>query len=414
MKIPKISLGAMWFGASISIAEILTGTYAASIGFVDGFLAILIGHILGCSLLFAMAYLGVYLGENSMRVTKHGFGHKGACIFAFLNALQLFGWGSVMIYNGGLAISGNNFDSFAIFEITAIIITVLLIIWLLFIKKESFTINTVTVVLLGVICLILSIILVISTETFKVPNNYTFSMIIEFSVAMPISWLPVIADYTSKHHAKKQNIRFSLVASMSYLIGGCWMYFIGMFSMLKFGADDIYKIMQILPIFGITAFVIIMSTVVNTFIDGVSAGESIASFSKSGKIDKYITIIGVFVLLGGLLMANIMFINNSFVDIYQAFLGLIAAVFAPMATVLIVKVIIFKHDSLPKNWDLSAFIPWIIGFILYELMHYLSIETYIGITLPVIIVTAAISCLFEIIIDSNSQITLSKGRKAIE
>ena len=44
--------GLIWFGAGVSIAEILTGTYFAPLGFRKGLLAILIGHIIGCTMLF--------------------------------------------------------------------------------------------------------------------------------------------------------------------------------------------------------------------------------------------------------------------------------------------------------------------------------------------------------------------------
>ena len=41
--------GLIWFGAGVSIAEILTGTYFAPLGFQKGLLAIIIGHIIGCA-----------------------------------------------------------------------------------------------------------------------------------------------------------------------------------------------------------------------------------------------------------------------------------------------------------------------------------------------------------------------------
>ena len=34
----------IWFGAGVSIAEIVTGTYLASLGMEKGILAIIIGH----------------------------------------------------------------------------------------------------------------------------------------------------------------------------------------------------------------------------------------------------------------------------------------------------------------------------------------------------------------------------------
>ena len=43
--------GMIWFGAGVSIAEILTGTYLAPLGFGRGLAAIIVGHIIGLSLI---------------------------------------------------------------------------------------------------------------------------------------------------------------------------------------------------------------------------------------------------------------------------------------------------------------------------------------------------------------------------
>ena len=49
--------GMIWFGAGVSIAEILTGTYFASLGLRNALLTILIGHLIGCTLLFFAGYI---------------------------------------------------------------------------------------------------------------------------------------------------------------------------------------------------------------------------------------------------------------------------------------------------------------------------------------------------------------------
>jgi hypothetical protein len=43
------SNGLLWFGAAASIAEILTGTLLAPLGFGRGLAAILLGHAVGCA-----------------------------------------------------------------------------------------------------------------------------------------------------------------------------------------------------------------------------------------------------------------------------------------------------------------------------------------------------------------------------
>ena len=50
--------GLIWFGAGVSLAEILTGTYFAPLGFGKGVLAIIIGHIIGCMMLFLAGVIG--------------------------------------------------------------------------------------------------------------------------------------------------------------------------------------------------------------------------------------------------------------------------------------------------------------------------------------------------------------------
>ena len=84
--------GLIWFGAGVSIAEILTGTYFAPLGFSKGLLAILVGHVIGCGMLFLAGLIGGRARKSAMETVKMSFGHKGGLLFALLNILQLVGW----------------------------------------------------------------------------------------------------------------------------------------------------------------------------------------------------------------------------------------------------------------------------------------------------------------------------------
>ena len=68
----------IWFGAAVSIAEILTGTYFAPLGFTKGLLAILVGHVIGCAMFFfagvigylvAFGIVGIFVGPVILAVT---------------------------------------------------------------------------------------------------------------------------------------------------------------------------------------------------------------------------------------------------------------------------------------------------------------------------------------------------------
>ena len=98
--------GLIWFGAGVSLAEILTGTYFASLGMALGMAAILLGHVIGGAMMYLAGLIGGRTGRSAMETVKMSFGHQGGLLFAFLNVLQLVGWTAIMIYDGALAIGG--------------------------------------------------------------------------------------------------------------------------------------------------------------------------------------------------------------------------------------------------------------------------------------------------------------------
>ena len=68
--------GLLWFGAALSIAEIQTGTFFAPLGMPQGITAIVLGHIIGCALLFGAGLIGGQTRKSSMETVKMSFGAK--------------------------------------------------------------------------------------------------------------------------------------------------------------------------------------------------------------------------------------------------------------------------------------------------------------------------------------------------
>ena len=62
--------GLIWFGAGVSIAEILTGTYLTPLGMGKGLLAIIVGHIIGCLMLFLAGVIGGKVRKSAMETVK--------------------------------------------------------------------------------------------------------------------------------------------------------------------------------------------------------------------------------------------------------------------------------------------------------------------------------------------------------
>ena len=120
--------GLVWFGAGVSIAEILTGMALAPLGMEKGIYAILLGHVIGCVLLFLAGVIGGKTGKSSMETVKISFGKYGSIFFAILNVIQLVGWTGIMIYDG--ALSANGIKDIGVW-IWCLVIGGLILIWIL-------------------------------------------------------------------------------------------------------------------------------------------------------------------------------------------------------------------------------------------------------------------------------------------
>ena len=144
--------GLIWFGAGVSIAEILTGTYLASLGMKKGLAAILLGHLIGCVLLFLAGVIGGKVRKSAMETVKISFGQKGSLFFALLNVIQLVGWTAIMIYDGALAVGG----IFAIGRwVWCLVIGALIILWIAVGITDLGWINKVTMAALFILTLVL-------------------------------------------------------------------------------------------------------------------------------------------------------------------------------------------------------------------------------------------------------------------
>ena len=77
LKTSVISNGLLWFGAGISIAEILTGMLVAPLGFRQGAAAIILGHIIGGLIMYGAGLIGARTGLSAMETVRLAFGRNG-------------------------------------------------------------------------------------------------------------------------------------------------------------------------------------------------------------------------------------------------------------------------------------------------------------------------------------------------
>ena len=366
--------GLIWFGAAVSIAEIITGTYFAPLGFKKGLTAILLGHLLGCGLLFFAGVIGGKTRKSSMETVKMSFGEKGSLLFSILNILQLVGWTGIMIYDGALAANGVLDAGHLVW---CLLIGGLIILWIMIGIKNLGKLNTVAMGALFIMTIVLSfVIFKDGSVSSTVSDAMTFGAAVELSVAMPLSWLPLISDYTRD---AKEPVKASFVSSVLYGVVSCWMYLIGMGAALFTGESDIAKILLKAGLGIVGLFVVVFSTVTTTFLDAWSAGISSESVSK--KLNgKWVAIIAAVIGTIG----AIAFPMQNITD----FLYLIGSVFAPMIAVQLATFFVLKADSSSQGYDVVNLVVWLVGFIIYRLL--MNVDIIVGSTLVDIIITMVI------------------------
>lgn len=375
--------GLIWFGAGLSIAEILTGTSFASLGFGKGILAIIIGHIIGCLMLFCAGIIGGKERKSAMDTVTMSFGADGSKFFAFLNVLQLVGWTSIMIYDGALAANG-------IFNtgnwVWCLVIGALIILWVVIGITNLGKINTVAMAALFILTIIMCKVIFFSdTSGVKVSgDSMSFGAAVELAVAMPLSWLPLISDYTRE---AKEPVKATLVSTIVYGIVSCWMYIIGMGAAIFTGESDVAQIMVKAGLGIIGLLIVVFSTVTTTFLDAYSAGissETILSKLNGKYVTIAVTVIGT--------VAAILFPMDDITD----FMYLIGSVFAPMIAIQIADYFILKADKSSKNVDMINAVIWVIGFVLYR--YLMTVDIPVGNTLPDMAVTIVIAVIIGKII----------------
>ena len=367
----------IWFGAAVSIAEILTGTYFASLGFLKGILAIVLGHIIGCGLLFLAGLIGAKTEKSAMETVKMSFGNKGSLFFAILNVLQLVGWTGIMIYDGALATQGILNIGHIIW---CLIIGGLILLWILIGIKNLGKINIIAMSALFIMTIILSFIIFrggISLEGSD--ESMSFGAALELSVAMPLSWLPLISDYTKE---AKEPVKATAASSIIYGLVSTWMYIIGMSAALFTMESDIAQILLKAGLGIVGLLIVVLSTVTTTFLDAYSAGVSTESIMEKilGKwVAVAVTIIGT---AGAILVP---------MDDITAFLYLIGSVFAPMISIQIVDFFILKAGHEKEKFAMSNIFIWLAGFIIYR--NLIKIDAPIGSTIPDMLITMIICVL---------------------
>lgn len=375
--------GLIWLGAAISIAEIYTGALLAPLGTAAGTAAIVIGHAIGGALMYLAALIGARSGRGAMESVSLSFGEKGAKFFAAMNVLQLLGWTAVMIIGGSraAAVVLDPLAGFAGQSVWAVVIGALIALWVALDIENFEKMNRFAMVALFFLTVVLSFVVFRGDGAAAVSGSMTFGAAVELSAAMPLSWLPLISDYT--RDAEKPE-KAALVSTAVYFAASCWMYLVGLGAAIFSGTPDIAQIMLSAGLGLAGVLIIIFSTVTTTFLDAYSGGVSFAViFSGAAEKKAALAICAIGTALAVFTP----------VESYESYLYLISSVFGPMISIMTADFYILKKDCAVPALNARSFALWCAGFVLYRV--FLALDPAIGSTLPTMALTVVMTCAAE-------------------
>ncbi len=371
----------LWAGVAISLAEIWAGGFLAPMGLWLGIAAIVLGHIIGNTFMALGGIIGSEHGIMSMVSVRPSFGIRGSNLAAVLNIVQLIGWASIMLIIGGRAgaMLGKSMGGIlASNSLWIIAIGFGTLIWAQMTGKSIWRVmQKLTVIGLLLLMVLMSGVSLkeFGSGVFDVkPRDMPFMIGLDLVIAMPISWMPLVADYA---RFSKSTAPAFWNTWLGYFLISSWMYVLGLTATLVAGdGDPGALILQLMGGLGLAVpalMMVVFSTITTGFPDVYSAACSAMNISQKFSSRTILWVAGIISILVALVFP---------MEQYENFLFLIGAMFVPLFGVVLTDYFFIRNRQITteslyrpqgpywyaKGFNVVALICWAAGFFVYELI----------------------------------------------
>ncbi|MGA2547739.1 MAG: putative hydroxymethylpyrimidine transporter CytX [Rectinemataceae bacterium] len=358
----------LWGDLGIGLLVMLAGTFLVpGLGLGAALIAILIGTALGCLLLALIGVIGSDSGEPTMVLLRPLLGLRGSFLPTALNALQLIGWTIFEFIVMGVAANTIclrlfGFSSYALWTAVFAVVVVLMGIggpigfvrqWL---EKFAVWIALGTGVWLSYHLL----------TTYDLPSligragdgSLPFWQGVDLVIALPISWLPLVADYN--RFARKASGAFWGTA-IGFFITSSWFLAMGAFLMLganvKQEPKDFATVIALIAGWG-SLLILLADETHNAWADLYSTAVSLQNVFPKARQRWLILGLGAVCLIAALALD---------VTKYQGFLYIVGSFFIPLFGILAADYFIVRRRGRPgrggKAW---ALVVWVVGIATYH------------------------------------------------
>jgi nucleobase:cation symporter-1, NCS1 family len=382
----------LWGDLGVGLLVLLAGSFLVpGLGLGSALLAILIGSVLGCLVLALIGVVGSDNAVPTMVLLRPVLGVRGSYLPTALNVLQLIGWTVFELVVMGYAANTISrtllgVSSYALWAGVFAAIVVLMgvggpvgvvrqwlekfAVWVVFATTAWLTFRVLTSGNLPVL--------------WAKPGDGSlpFWVAVDLVIALPISWLPLVADYS--RFARKTSSAF-WGTFFGYVITNVWFYALGVMLLLTAGVMQQPK--EFVSAIALTAgwvalLILLVDETDNAWADLYSAAVSIQNVFPRVRQR--------WLLLG---LGAVAYFAALAIDItqYESFLLLTGSLFIPLFGVLAADYFAFRRrryevDELSRRggayWysggvNVWGLVAWVVGIIVYNLANPTTLGAFV-------------------------------------
>ncbi len=370
----------LWGDLSIGLLVLVTGTLLVpALGLPQALLAIVVGTAIGCLPLGLVAAAGAREGAPAMVLFRPVLGLRGSYLPSLANLIQLVGWTAFELWAMGRVANAVAIDLFGWgapvlwLAIVTVICTGLALAGPIFTVRrwlERFGVWIVIAVAAWITLRILTEGSLSAMWSRPGSGGLPFWLAVDLVVAMPVSWLPLVSDYSRFGHTARGAF---VGTTVGYAIGNVWFYLLGALLVLAAGAGpdvlDVGTTIAAAAGGAVVLLVLLVGESDQAMANVYSSAVTIQNVRPAWSQRALIVAVGA----AGFAIAAVM--GSDAANTLEAFLFLIGSVFVPLFAVFLVdwavrarghygEAALFEHAAPGIRW--RAVVPWAVGFLVYQ------------------------------------------------
>lgn len=360
----------LWSSLGVGLLVLSAGSLLSAASFTDAVLAIVVGSTAGSILLALAGKIGSDHGIPSLVTMRSSFGTLGSYLPAMLNVMQLVGWTTfeiMIMARAAEMLAGSMVPYYAWAAIFGALVALLGIAGPLNVARQwlgKFAVwiayGTSAIIIINLLSSA-NILELVSSQG----SGMSFFSALDLVIAMPVSWMPLVADYNRFARKSKSALWGTFIG---FTMTNILFYFAG----VMLGTSDVIQIIVAIQamFFGFLMLLLIVDEADNAFADVYSAAVSTQNiFSHISQ--KH--------LIGGLTALSAILAMVMTIQHYEAFLLLIGAIFVPLFGVVLTDYYVVKKRKYTeqilygqRGIEIPAIIAWALGAMINYMLSPLS------------------------------------------